>query len=53
MTMIDKVQLGVLDEDSQQQDAALETTRDLIYILHSLRLGLPALILAYDAKLGS
>ena len=53
LTMIDKVQLGVSDDDSQQEDAALETKRDLVYILHSLRLALPALILAYDAKLGS
>ena len=53
LTMIEKVQLGESDEDSEQQDAALEATRDLTCILHSFRLGLPALILAYDAKLGS
>ncbi len=44
---------GDFEQDSQQDlEASFESTRDLTYLLHSLRLRLPALILTYDAMLG-
>jgi hypothetical protein len=53
LTLIDQVPYG---DDPSQQSQALDHTecrRDLIYLLHSLRLALQALLLTDDARLGS
>ncbi len=51
--MIDKIQHGSYEQDSQQDsETSIEYTPDLIYLLHSLLLGLPALILTYYVLLG-
>jgi hypothetical protein len=53
LSLIDQVPYG---DDSLQHSQALDHTecrRHLLYLLHSLRLALPALLLTYDARLGS
>jgi hypothetical protein len=53
LTMIDQVpDADGLDQSIPSLDNS-ECRRDLIYLLHSLRLALPAMLLTYDARLGS